>query len=466
LYNGTNEVLVETTAAMGDAPDNDNFVQTEISKEMLHNATSRQQNWIKTNPAWANYASYGTESTVIYADPDNTTYQGKFSLNRHVVAMARILAAYKSSGSLPAKFSSIFMRVDAYVPTLVGNFTRAALVDALAGAYAAWETTGEMPATITVNGTELNQVQYFYASAKVLQALIANNTSDIPVYTFLVPENSAFDTYDSAFIAVQNGPVNNITQTEDLKNVSERELNYALSTGNGHFPSTVSYIRDNSVTALFTYERSIVCFARAIAAYKTGSALPDKVSSAYLPEPEPTATTIGQFITGFSTQVLKAWEDSDTSGNRALASDISITIEGKTYNRGELMEGALRIVGLLNAGTTTLADAIPTIAGYSSSSKPTLENSIPLTTPEGGAGWDLVVNFSNRQLTYAGAGGAGSFANQVNYTANQVAGYGGYCALDRGTLIAARFFKHINDNNITADFATALASVRVEAAMK
>jgi hypothetical protein len=183
-----------------------------------------------------------------------------------------------------------------------------------------------------------------------------------------------------------------------------------------------------------------------------------------VPQPPETAD-ITTFMAKYAA-ILTTWEASGESGSRALPSDITISVAGTTYDRGSLIEGALRIVGALNAGTSTLTDAIPTISGYNSSSDPTLENSLPLTTPVEGAGWNFVVNFSSRQLTYAAAGGAGSFANNVNYTGTQVAGYGNYCSQDRGALIVARFFKHINDNSITTDFATALASVNVEAALK
>ncbi|MDR1865994.1 MAG: hypothetical protein LBR08_10540 [Bacteroidales bacterium] len=442
-------------------PDLDDYTTAIISRGALVDAVTRQLTYGGNNGVWANYASFGTYQGTPYTD-EHGPYQGRFGFNRALVCLARILSEYSASGSLPATIIADYKQIAPYAPPVAGTFTREQLATAIAAAYtAAFDGSGNniMPDVITVNGTDLSKMEYLYAAARLLLYINEDNSANIAVLTYLMPENPANDTYDVSTISVVNGAENG-ANTEDLINVVNRQIAFVTNkaAGNGYFSNYVSYTRGENAV-YFSLNRTLVCLARAIAFYVANSTLPATVSTEYLP---PVTTTIEQFMEAYVT-ILDDWEASGEAGSRSITNDFTKEANYVVYTKGNCFEAACRIIQAFDTNTElTLNDPLPNLSDFATSANPTIENSAPLTTPnDEGAEITMLINMVGRQLTYASANG--SFANQVNYTLNQAAGYGGYCSLDRGMLIIARLFKHILDNDISENFKTTLIGVKVPA---
>lgn len=468
LYAGKSNNPVVTGTYL-DAEDNtvaDTFAQEEISKELLNNALTRIVNYAATNGRYPNYASYpGT-----YEDPAGIVYEGNFTFRRAVVCVARILDAYKETNQLPATLSAEYQNLTPYEPGVVGTFTKSALVDALAAAYAEWESAGAMPESITVDAATLDKVQYFHAAIRVLLNARASDDSDIEVLTYLMPGNPSRDTYDKETVNVFNGAASG-SDTEDLANIAQRMLDYAgsMTAGNGLFPNSVSFARqDDSVE--FSFNRALVSFARAVAGFKTDSSWPESVSTEYLTAASATLRDFaGQFI-----GILTVWENTTgdiqvTDGDkfedvRYVPADTKITVNGVEYDKTSMYEIAIRGLKALAEQNATLDAALPAITTYPWAANPYNEgqgNGGPLTPEE--ATLEFLLNYAGRQLTWAGNNNV--WSNFCGYTGNQVAGYGGVCCLERNLLTMARFYKYLLDNNISNNIATACADVKFDATL-
>lgn len=476
LYAGKtdNPVVVGTYLDAEDNERPDTFEQDAISKNMLNDALTKMVNYAANNGMYPNYASYGTAAITPYEDPEGVVYEGYFTYRRAVVCVARMLDYYKTHGAL-GNISSAFRIIQSYVPASAGTFTKSALVDALSAAYAQWESGGAMPETITVNTTTLDMVQYFHAAIKVLLNAKNNDNSDIEVLTYLPAENPARDSYDMETISVFDGPENG-SNTEDLANVAQRLLSYASNpaTGNGYFSNYASYARPDAgadAYVEFSLNRALVCFARAIAAYKSGGAWPGSVSAEYQ---KPTSATVKDFAEQF-VGILTIWQnttgdiqvvDGDKfEGVHYVPADYKITVGGTDYNKSNMYEIALRGLKALAEDNAAITTALPgDLHGYDWAPNPYNEgigNGGPLTPEE--VSLAFLLNYTGRQLTWAGNNRM--WSNFCGYTAGQVPGYGGVCCLERNLLTMARFYKYLLDNNVTENIATACAAAKFDATL-
>ena len=112
LNGGQNTQLLLNGYAPAENPDLDDFTTAEVSIHMMANQTQRQMTYASNNGIWANYVGYGSYQGEPYIDPDGTPHEGRFSFNRAMVCFARIFAAYKANGVLPAKVSSTLRQVN------------------------------------------------------------------------------------------------------------------------------------------------------------------------------------------------------------------------------------------------------------------------------------------------------------------------------------------------------------------
>lgn len=473
IYNSkTSDPVVKGT--YGDAEDNerpDTFTNETISANMLNDVLTKMLNYAENNGVYPNYASYGSVALSPYEDPDGVQYEGYFTYRRAVVCVARMLDYYKTNNAL-GTISSEYRIIEAYTPTPAGTFTKAALVDAFSAAYQQWSSEGQMPETVTVGTTSLSQVQYFHAMIKLLLNAKNNDNSDIEVLTYLMPDNPARDSYDKDAIKVFDGEPNG-THTEDLANIAQRMLTYASTQamGNGYFANFSSYSRGGDNDPEFSLNRALVCFARAIAAYKADGAWPENVSTEYL---APTSATIRDFAEQFI-GILTVWEnttgdiqvvDGDKfEGVRYVPADFKITVGGVDYNKSNIYEIALKgLQALTESNAAITADLPGGLHSYGWAPNPYNEgagNGGPLTPEE--VSLAFLTNYAGRQLTWAGNNGL--WSNFCGYTSGQVAGYGGVCCLERNLLTLARFYKHLLDNNITENIATTVADVKFDATL-
>lgn len=475
LYTGKtdNPVVVGTYLDAEDNERPDTFEQDEISKNMLNDALTKMINYAASNGMYPNYASYGTVAIAPYEGPDGVAYEGYFTYRRAVVCVARMLDYYKTHNAL-GNISSAFRIIQAYVPAPAGTFTKTALVDALSAAYAQWESGGTMPETITVNTSSLDKVQYFHAAIKVLLNAKNNDNSDIEVLTYLMPDNPARDSYDKETVSVFAGAENG-AHTEDLANIAQRMLSYAgtPATGNGYFSNYASYVRPEVAADAyveFSLDRALVCFARAVAAYKSGGSWPESVSAEYL---KPTGATVGDFARQF-VGILTVWQnttgdiqvvDGDKfEGVHYVPADYKITVGGTDYNKSAIYEIAAQSLKTLAEDNGTFGAPLPVVHSYDWAPNPYNEgigNGGPLTPEE--VSLAFLLNYAGRQLTWAGNNRM--WSNFCGYTAGQVAGYGGCCCLERNLLTMARFYKHLLDNDITENVATACADTKFDATL-
>ena len=475
LYNGKTENPVVTGDYL-DAADNerpDTFEQAEISKELLNDALTKMINYAATNGLYPNYASYGSVAIAPYEDPDGTAYEGYFTYRRAVVCVARMLDYYRKNGSL-GRISSEYLNLQPYEPAVAGRFTRSSLLEALSGAYSEWTANGALPATVTVEGTALEKVQYFHAAIRVLLNAKAGDESDIEVLTYLMPDNPSRDTYDKESIALFDGPANG-SDTEDLANIAQRFLDYAatMNQGNGTFSNYVSYGRPEAgadAYVEFSLNRALVCFVRAIAAFQQDGSWPESVSTEYLTAASATLRDFaGQFI-----GILTVWQNTTgdiqvTDGDKFedvhyVPADQKITVNGIEYGKSAMYEIAIRGLKQLAEEGATLDATLPAVTDYPWAANPYNEgqgNGGPLTPEE--ATLAFLLNYAGRQLSWAASNQV--WSNFCGYTGGQVAGYGGVCCLERNLLTMARFYKYLLDNNISRDIATACAETIFDATL-
>lgn len=476
LYNNVTDDPV-IVGGYGDAEDNerpDTFEQEEISPNFLNDAMTRTLNYAANNGHYPNYTSYGSAALAPYEDPDGVPYEGLFTFRRAVVCVARMLDYYKTNGAL-GTISSEYRIIEAYKPASAGTFTQEALIDALAAAYASWQSDGAMPEEIAVGDAALNRVQYFHAAIELLLRAAANDGSDIEVLTYMLPENPARDSYDRETVLLFNGPENG-SHTEDLANVAQRMLNYASNpkAGNGYFSNYASYERPEVAADAyveFSLDRAVVCLARAIAARKSDGKWPESVATEYL---KPTAATLKDFARE-AVGMLDVWEKTRgeiqvTDGDkfedvRYVPADFKITVAGTEYNKSAIFEIAGSGFMAMMQENGTLADPIPTPHFYNWSANPYNEgmgNGGPLTPEE--ASMELLLNYFPRQTKWA-AGHDGQWSNFCGYGGGQVAGYGGVLCLERALLTYVRFYKHLLDNGIEDHVAEACADVKIDATL-
>lgn len=190
---------------------------------------------------------------------------------------------------------------------------------------------------------------------------------------------------------------------------------------------------------------------------------------------EPDMITLADFAISFA-GILSVWEStvgkvSIATGDapkvyndvQYLPADLKINVGNLSLNKANMFDVALQgFVALKNGGS--LSDKMPAPHSYSWGDNP--YNELP---GNGGdfanytVDMDFLSNFCTRQSNYAKNNSI--WANMVGYAADQLAGYGGACCLERGLLMLARFYEYILDKDITSDIAAKCSSMALNAGL-
>ena len=393
----------------------------------------------------------------------------------------------------------------------VATLAQADLVNAAAAAYAAWEEDNIIPSDLTVGSVKLTLPQYQEALARLMVALATSNKGDITVKGYKAADHPDRDSYDQKEIAVTGGAKIN-EGTEDLADLAKRFV--AATEEKLTIPNQTLVTRSGASALAFSTNRLTVTLLRAIAAYKSGSALPKTVSTDYLSA----AATLKGFAQQF-VGILDIWEKtvgtvsadgSHCTDNNSAWQDVhfvpvpwsggayadgadqydpkyqpyfTITIDGKTYDSAQTWGVALRgIMNLLTKeGAATLQeerntfihtmgnggslkDPIPAVSEldiwgnypwYESTSdaQPINKSAINPYIIVRTAAW-----FLTRQQ------GLGKIGNYQIYgtdpSENLIEeGYSGFISSMRMWLIAARFYKYLLDNKIEENVYDAVKDV-------
>lgn len=146
------------------------------------------------------------------------------------------------------------------------------LIDALAAAYAEFEATDTLPASITVEeGTVLNKGEYYEAACRLLAGIGSGVSDDIAVTGYKVPSHpTVLDTFRDDVVGM-----------DLIKDNAERQLKYAGANGNV-FSNYCLY--PNATVGSYqggrlSFTRGAVILARVFAGYARNGRLPENVSS-------------------------------------------------------------------------------------------------------------------------------------------------------------------------------------------
>ncbi len=395
----------------------------------------------------------------------------------------------------------------------VATLAQAELINAAADAYAAWEDDNTIPGDLTVGSVKLTLPQYQEALAKLMVALAASDKSDIKVMGYKAADHPDRDSYDQKEIAVTGGAKIN-EGTEDLADLAKRFV--AATEEKLTIPNQTLVTRTGASALAFSTNRLTVTLLRAIAAYKSGSALPKTVSTDYLSA----AATLKGFAQQF-VGILDIWEKtvgtvsadgSHCTDNNSAWKDVhfvpipwsggayadgvdqydaqyqpyfTITIDGKTYDSAQTWGVALRgIMNLLTKeGAATMQQERNTFI-HTMGNGGSLKDPIPAvdeldiwgqypwyeSTNDGPAinlatfSPYLIVRTAAWFLTRQQA--LGKIGNYQLYTVNDPdngfveEGVVGFVSAMRMWLIAARFYKYLLDNNITDNVYDAVKDVQ------
>ena len=256
------------------------------------------------------------------------------------------------------------------------------IVAATADLYAAWDEDRTIPATVTVNGVELQVANYVYLGASALVSISKGDKTDIVPKDVRAASNPDRDSYDKDEIAVTNGPKDGKGVNEDIVTIAANLVKVADE--KGQLPNQTIVYRGSEPLA-FSTNRAIVTIARTLTEYSKTGQLPAKVSTEYLSG----GLTLKAFAQEF-VKYLDVWEanicdrlsadgsacedngnplemvhfipipndsPSDSWKTQGLQYDpkyqpyVTVTIEGTTYTAAQCWEIAIR--GLMNMCTTT-----------------------------------------------------------------------------------------------------------------
>ena len=368
----------------------------------------------------------------------------------------------------------------------VGTFKLTEIVDAAAGAYAAWEETESFAATIKVGSKDLSTPEYQYAICKALVNLSAGKKDDIDVLTFKAADHPDRDSYDKETIAVTNGPKVG-EDTEDLVNVASRML--ARMESDLRVPNQTNFTRGDNAVA-FSTERATTVISRELANYKTNGKLDAEVDAGF--------KGAGSSIQAFAKEYVKIidiWQKNvgtlDRLSNWELAEDgdadivenahyvpnnTEIRIGETVLNTADMLEVAVRSYLLLRGYDGNAVDAVG-FGSFAAATPANMNTPMPAThqygwnkplieTSNGGYLYkvideidtygqvDVVIldNWAQRSLNF-------SFTNDMMWTNfctyprpdHNITNYKGCFSSGRALLTYAFFFKYLLDNNITKD---------------
>lgn len=368
----------------------------------------------------------------------------------------------------------------------VGTFKLTEIVDAAAGAYAAWEETESFAETIKVGSKDLKTPEYQYAICKALVNLSAGKKDDIDVLSFKAAEHPDRDSYDKETIAVANGPKVG-EDTEDLVNVATRMI--ARMESDLRVPNQTNFTRGDNAVA-FSTERATTVISRELANYKKGGKLDAEVDAGF--------KGAGSSIQAFAKEYVKIidiWQKNvgtlDRLSNWELAEDgdadivenahyvpnnTEIRIGETVLNTADMLEVAVRSYLLLRGYDGNAVDAVG-FGSFAAATPANMNTPMPAThqygwnkplieTSNGGylckvideidtyGQVDVVIldNWAQRSLNF-------SFTNDMMWTNfctypradHNITNYKGCFSSGRALLTYAFFFKYLLDNNITKD---------------
>ena len=164
-------------------------------------------------------------------------------------------------------------------PVIENGVAISKIVAATSDLYAAWEEDRTIPATVTVDGQQLQVADYVYLGASALVAISEGSKDDIPLKSVNAASNPDRDSYDKDEIAVKNGPKDGKNVTEDIVTVAKNLIKAADE--KGQLPNQTNFFRGTDAVA-FSTNRAIVTIARTLAEYAKNGQLPATVSTEYL----------------------------------------------------------------------------------------------------------------------------------------------------------------------------------------
>jgi len=348
------------------------------------------------------------ETVTTFTDPKRYAFEREFTAPATVEKMQIVFNAVTIRG-LSANATFTFN-------TERSAFSQSAIVNALADAYVVFEMTGELPDEITVNNVVFNKAAYYEAACKVLLNILQGSDASITLSDYTLPGSPGSDTFVETEIPI-----------ELLENQSTRQLNFA-NANDGVFANYVGYPQNfvgpngETYNGQFSFNRSVVVLARALAYYKTNGSLPVTLSSLYQVESE----------TNFQEQFIDAFASAYMQFEISGSFPSTITVNNTVLNSGNYFEAACRI--LINIYNNTNTEI--TLSGYTAAGNPSADSfeepEIPI---------ELLINQATRQLNFA-PGNDNIFANYVSYPQNFVGPngetYNGYFSFDRGVVVMAR----------------------------
>ncbi len=153
----------------------------------------------------------------------------------------------------------------------VATLSQQDAIDAFAAMYAEWEETTVIPESVKVGGQTLTQPQYQWALCTLVGNLVEGKSADIEVLNYKAADHPDRDSYDAETIAVKG--------EESVATVASKIL--ATTKEKGQIPNQTLFTRNGSAIA-FSTNRATVTLARTVSEYKAAGALPEEVSTDYL----------------------------------------------------------------------------------------------------------------------------------------------------------------------------------------
>jgi ABC-type arginine transport system permease subunit len=385
-----------------DNPGNDSFTMkdgsevTEIPLDLVQNQVARQLTYADANGVFGNYGGYPHATYHESVD----TYAGFFSFDRLAVVLVRVIAYFKANNSLPTEVSAFYKDEIPVNPSII---TASDAIDALALAYAEFESSKTLPDTITINSIKYGKSQYVEMAARIIQN---TGAAEIEIHNYNAPtdfDNEKWDTF-----TLKDGSEATEIPLGLVENLLPRQLNYASTSGMfanyAGFPHASYNSSDDTYKGNFCYNRLAVVLVRVIAYFKANNSLPPEVSAFYKDEipVNPSIIAASDAINAL-TQAYTEFESSSTLPD-------TITINSIKYGKSQYVEMAARIIQ--NTGAAEIE-----IHNYNAPADFDNEKWDTFTLKDGSEATEiplaLVQNNFTRQMNYAST--SGGFANFAGY---------------------------------------------------
>ncbi len=239
--------------------------------------------------AWKAFSNYANSNGLAAASCSSvaTIDNKQLSYYSILMASARALKYFNENGNLPASvdFDALAYSKDdndSYVEAPVataapstaaptGSLTVSEIVDGMAAAYAEFEVTDKLPATLTIGSVkDMNQATYFAAAGNAIIAINSGNTAksiNIKGYNDCAYPNR-FDTFDSETIS-----------KKAIIYIAEKQIAFANNNGMVANYTTFPGTSGTSYSGLANFDRCLIAVVRLLAEYKETGVLSETVSS-------------------------------------------------------------------------------------------------------------------------------------------------------------------------------------------